>query len=233
MDFQKIYQYSKELKVLYVEDDDALREATYDAIEDYFLQVDTAQNGQIALEKYNDFYTTHNIYYDLVITDINMPVMDGISLIKELRKIHEEQPIIVVSAYNESSRLTDLIQVGITNFIMKPIAFAQLKDILYGNCRNISNQKKVIQQHLELADMNKNLDKKVKSLAQEIIFTQKISIETIANMVESYDDETGTHIKRIESYSSLLLNKMPISDDCPEELRDTVPFASLLHDIGK
>jgi len=233
MDFQKIYQYSKNLTVLYVEDDDTLRNATLEAIEDYFFMIDIAQNGQVALDKYNNFYKKNSINYDLVITDIKMPVMDGLSFIKELHKICKEQSIIVVSAYNESDRLTDLINIGISHFLMKPIAFDKLKSTLYQSCRNISNHKEVIQQREELEDINKNLDAKVKVLAKEILFVQKVSIETIANMVESYDDETGTHIKRIESYTSILLDKIPVSDDCPKDLRVTVPFASLLHDIGK
>ena len=233
MDFQKIYQYSKNLTVLYVEDDDALRNATLEAVEDYFLRVDVAENGQIALNKYNNYHQKKGLYYDLIITDIKMPVMDGLNFIKEIDKICSDQTVIVVSAYNESDRLTDLINIGISHFLMKPIAFDKLKNTLYQSCRNISNHKEVIEQRKELENINKNLDAKVKVLAKEILFVQKISIETIANMVESYDDETGTHIKRIEGYTSLLLDEVPVSDDCPQELRLTVPFASLLHDIGK
>jgi response regulator RpfG family c-di-GMP phosphodiesterase len=116
---------------------------------------------------------------------------------------------------------------------MKPIAFDKLKTTLYYSSRNISNHKEVIEQREELEKINKNLDAKVKFLAKEVLFVQKISIETIANMVESYDDETGSHIKRIESYTSLLLDKVSVSDECSQELKVTVPFASLLHDIGK
>ncbi len=233
MDFQKIYQYSKNLTVLYVEDDEILRNATYEAIEDYFIKVDVAENGHEALNKYNNYYQKNNLYYDLIITDVKMPVMDGLTLIKELHKICKEQTIIVVSAYNESDRLTDLINVGISHFLMKPIAFDNLKNTLYNSCRNISNHQEVIKYREELEDINKNLDTKVKFQAKEILFVQKISIETIANMIESYDDETGTHIKRIESYTSLLLDEIPSSGDSPEDLKVTVPFASLLHDIGK
>jgi len=233
MDFQKVFQYSKNLTILYVEDDEQLRSETYDVLEDFFEVVDISTNGKEALEKYLHYYEKKSQYYDLVITDINMPIMDGISLIKEIHKISEDQSIIVVSAYNESSRLIDLIHEGITNFVMKPIAPIQLMTMLHKTSKHICSQKQLQQYRLELENCNIDLDAKVQEQAKEIRFTQQLSIETIANMVESYDDETGTHVKRIEGYTQLLLDKIPLSDECPIELRESVAFASILHDIGK
>ena len=233
MDFQKVFQYTKDLKVLYVEDNKDLLLETYDVLEDYFLSVDSAENGKIALQKYKTYAQENSFYYDLVITDINMPVMDGMELIKNIHAIHHDQSIIVFSAYNESSRLTDLIQEGITNFVMKPIAPLQLMSILYKTTKSIYNQKELIKHQKEIEELNENLDAKVQEQAREILFTRQIAIETIVNMVESYDDETGSHIKRIEAYTQLMIDKVPNTSNCPKELRDSIPFASLLHDIGK
>jgi len=233
LDFEKVYQYSKDLTLLYVEDNKQLLEETYDILEDYFIHVDTALNGEEAIHQYNSYYKAHKKFYDLVITDINMPIMDGIGLIKELHKIHEEQGIIVVSAYNESERLTDLIHIGISNFIMKPIAPEQFMIMLHKTCKHISNQNELEKYHDELKNSNISLDEKIHCQEEEILYTQRISVQAIANMVESYDDETGTHIKRIEAYTSLFLDTIEISDEYSQALRATIPFASLLHDVGK
>jgi len=233
MNIQNILKYSKDLTILYIEDDAQLLEETREALEDFFYHVDVAQNGQIALEKYKDYYEKNAYYYDIIITDINMPVMNGVELIKEVHKINIEQSTIVISAYNDSERLIELINIGITNFIMKPLSPAQLMSILYQVTKQVNNQKQLISYRLKLEDMNKNLDKKVKEQAKEIIFTQKISIEAIANMVESYDDDTGTHVKRIEQYTALIVDYLPITDENSIEDRTTIPFASILHDIGK
>jgi DNA-binding NtrC family response regulator len=72
-----------------------------------------------------------------------MPRLDGKALIKEIKNINKEQPIIVVSAYNESDRLVELIRVGISNFVMKPIEMNQFLSMLYLACKNIVNQKKI------------------------------------------------------------------------------------------
>ncbi len=233
MNFQDILKYSKNLNVLYAEDDTELLMETTEALEDFFTYIDTAINGRVALDKYTEYYEKNNKYYDLIITDINMPVMNGVELIQEIHKINPEQVIIVISAYNDSSRLIELINIGITYFIMKPILPAQLMNILHQASKQISNQNELILYRRELEDINKYLDEKVKEQAREIIFTQQISIEAIANMVESYDDDTGTHVKRIEQYTSVIVNCMPISEDNPKEHVASIPFASILHDIGK
>jgi len=233
MNIHRILKYSKDLTILYVEDDKQLLEETKEALEDFFYRVDAAENGQVALEMYNHYYEKNTYYYDIIITDINMPIMNGVELIKEIHKINIDQSIIVISAYNESVRLIELINIGITNFILKPLSPSQLMSVLYQVSKQVNNQKQLIRYQKELEDMNKNLDEKVKEQAKEIIFTQKISIEAIANMVESYDDDTGTHVKRIEQYTSLIVNCLPITDQNPIENRITIPFASILHDIGK
>jgi len=233
MNLQDILNYSKDLNVLYAEDDEQLLQETGEALEDFFASVETASNGQIALQKFKEYYEKNAEYYDILITDINMPLMSGAELIKEIHKINIDQSVIVISAYNESSRLIDLINIGITHFIMKPLSPTQFMGVLYKSSKVVSNQKQLISYRKELEDMNKNLDEKVKEQAREIIFTQKVSIEAIANMVESYDDDTGTHVKRIEQYTSLMVNCLPITDENPIENRTTIPFASILHDIGK
>jgi len=233
MNLQDILEYSKDLNVLYAEDDSQLLQETSEALEDFFATAQTAENGLVALQKYKEYYEENSEYYDILITDINMPLMNGVDLIKEVHKINIDQSVIVISAYNDSSRLIELINIGITHFIMKPLSPTQLMSVLYQSSKLVSNQKQLIKYRRELEDLNKNLDEKVKEQAKEIIFTQKISIEAIANMVESYDDDTGTHVKRIEQYTTLMVNYLPITDENPIENRITIPFASILHDIGK
>lgn len=137
MNFKELYKHTKDLNILYVEDDEKLLDETFDVFDDLFHSVDTAVNGQDALEQYKDYYFLNSSYYDLVITDLSMPVMDGYTLIKELRRIYKDQNIIVISAHNNSSRLNQLKEVGVTNFIMKPMDAVQLMNTLYSSCKNI------------------------------------------------------------------------------------------------
>ena len=230
MDFQKIYQYSSGLNVLYVEDDKNIQQETVDILEGFFCDVSVADNGQEALEKYE----ADPKQYDLVITDINMPIMDGIKLIEHIHQIDMDQVVIVVSAHNEASRLIELIHLGISNFIMKPMAHDQLFHILYNTCKAVHNQKELIKYKDSLEVDNKSLVLELSQKNEEIMMTQQVSIEAIAEMVESYDDETGVHIRRIKSYVQTMVELLE-NDSDPEfqEVHDVLAFSSILHDIGK
>jgi YesN/AraC family two-component response regulator len=106
---------AKNKKVLIVDDDEQIVDIMADILKKSFGTVVTAYNGKEALEK----YTTDK--FDLVITDIRMPKMDGIELSIEIRRLHHEQAIIVASAHSDSEYLMDLISLGINDFILKPI----------------------------------------------------------------------------------------------------------------
>ena len=227
MDFSRLYKYAKDLSVLYVEDDDVLRGEIHEVLEEFFLHIDVAVDGLDALEKYEQYFSKKQIHYDLIITDLNMPKMDGDTFITKVHEIHEEQPVIVISAYNDSSRLMNMIQNGISNFILKPTVPAQLIDMLYKTCKNIAYKKLVDKHYLEVEDENITQALHISSQEEEILYTQQLSMETIANLVENYDDETGTHVKRIQSYTLLMLEHLDVMN------KDTIALASILHDIGK
>jgi putative two-component system response regulator len=233
MTFKDILDYSKSLTVLYAEDDIALNIATSEILGDLFKKVYSVQNGQEALQIYNDYYKENGSFIDIVITDINMPVMDGEKLIQEINKINEKNTIIVISAYNESSRLINLIHLGINNFVMKPIEHEQFIYILYKTSKAVYNEKNILKYQLELEELNKNLDDKVKVQAKEILLTQKVAIEAITRMIEEYDDDTGTHVKRIEAYSYFLCSKLNKDEQLANDIVESIGLASLLHDIGK
>ena len=75
IDNKIILENSKKLKVLYVEDDEQLKESTRKLFLNYFSVVDTAEDGLEGLEKYISYFDEVGEYYDLVISDISMPNM--------------------------------------------------------------------------------------------------------------------------------------------------------------
>lgn len=139
MDFNKVLQYSSELNILYVEDNGILLKATSEILEDFFTLVDTSTNGADALEKYNSYYEKTNQYYDLIITDLNMPIMDGETLIQNINQINKEQSIVVISAYNEAEKLKKLNDLGVTDFVFKPISPVLLMETLYKICKRLKS----------------------------------------------------------------------------------------------
>ncbi len=148
IDNKLILENSKSLNILYVEDDDILRESTSKLFSNFFNSVDTAVDGEDGLKKYRDYFTKTQMQYDIVISDINMPNMNGIKMCEEIKKICFEQIIIFITAFNEINYLHSAINIGINGFLTKPIEMKQLKKVLYTTTQIIAD-KKFMRQHYE------------------------------------------------------------------------------------
>ncbi len=133
-----LYNESKHLSILIVEDHLSLRTRIVEILSDLFAQVDEAQNGVDALKKYMAYQQQHGKYYDLVISDIQMPQMNGIDLTAEIYALHEEQPIVILSAHQDAKYLLALINFGVAQFITKPVEQDQMLQTLYHVCKKIN-----------------------------------------------------------------------------------------------
>jgi len=110
-----INPYLKNLTCLYVEDDDFIRESFVLMIKRYFKEVFVAENGKIGLE----LYQKHNP--DIIISDIRMPVMDGIEMAKKIKEINPNAYVIFVTAFSDSEYLKAAIELGVEGYLNKPI----------------------------------------------------------------------------------------------------------------
>lgn len=108
-------------KILYVEDEEAVRESVARALRRRTKEVVTAINGKDGLDKFlaNGF--------NIVLTDLEMPIMNGITMIEEIRKATSFQyPIIVITAYQDDDHFTPLADA----YIYKPINFEELESTI-------------------------------------------------------------------------------------------------------
>lgn len=135
---QLILEQTKRLSLLFVEDNEPFRTRIVRVLEDYFYRVDTAIDGIDALERYNNYYHLKQKHYDVVISDIRMPRMNGVELTSEIRATNENQPIIILSAHAETDYLLPLINLGVAQFITKPVQYPQMFDTLYKVCSKIN-----------------------------------------------------------------------------------------------
>ena len=150
--------FTKDLKILYAEDDLELQEETKIFFEILFSSVTIANDGLQALEKYK------KESFDIVISDIRMPSMDGIELATKIREINHEQCIIIISAYSSSDYLLKFINLNIRQFIQKPIDVDNMLATLYYTSKSIVNEKMVEEYRASLEESNKELTLKNKEL---------------------------------------------------------------------
>lgn len=108
------------LRVLYAEDDTETREELQSILELYVAELYIAKNGREGLDLYKKYFP------DIVITDIQMPEMNGLSMAADIRVLNSQQPIIILSAYNDVEYLFRALELGIQHYITKPISIERL-----------------------------------------------------------------------------------------------------------
>lgn len=139
-----LLDYTKNLSILFVEDHDELREGTTEILKSFFKVVESVDNGDKALKQYIQYKNTTSHYYDIILTDIQMPKLDGIELIKSIYKLNPSQAIIVLSAFDEAKYLIPLINIGVEQFIKKPIDYQELLKVLLDVSKNIYENKSTL-----------------------------------------------------------------------------------------
>lgn len=188
MDFElarEIRHLGSFINILYVEDDENVKEQVLKMLLKLFNSVDVAKDGLEAL----GMYELNS--YDLIITDIKMPNMNGVEFSQRVMEQNSEQAILLISAYRNSDDLLKLIELGVTGFILKPIDMKKFLTKLYTISKKIYASKMM---KLHYADMKEALSTRGSFLEEELynkdaltsLYNYKYFIETIrdSNHVE-------------------------------------------------
>lgn len=110
--------------VLYVEDDEILREEVTTFLKRRFKHVITAMDGKDGIEK----FTTYPV--DFIITDLKMPVMDGLEMAGAIRKLNASIPIVITTAMSDIELMQASIETGVDRYLIKPVDFDELTKAL-------------------------------------------------------------------------------------------------------
>jgi len=109
-----------DLSLLYVEDEATTREEVGQFLKRRVRTLVTAANGQEGLERFRACPP------DLVVTDIRMPVLDGLAMVGAIRALDREAQVVVTTAHSDTSFLMQAIEVGVDHYVLKPVAMEQL-----------------------------------------------------------------------------------------------------------
>ena len=142
VDYVLLEKYAENKDILFVEDDENIIKETKEFLELIFSKpIDIAKNGKEGIEKYIEFKNNNNKFYDIVITDIQMPIMNGIEFTKLVYKNNKEQLLIVLSAHSESNYLMELVNIGISHFVTKPLNHDEFVHVLYTKLKELEDKK--------------------------------------------------------------------------------------------
>ncbi len=134
----------KRINLLYVEDDPMIRSIFEKRLKKRVRKLFVGENGAKGLE----LFEKESI--DIVLTDINMPIMNGLEMIEKIRKQNPKIPIIIMSAHQESHYLLDAIHLNVTGYLTKPIDSGQLDETLQMQAKTILFEKECAQQYAVL-----------------------------------------------------------------------------------
>ncbi|WP_295055212.1 HD domain-containing phosphohydrolase [Sulfuricurvum sp.] len=217
---RQLSEYAKGMSVLYVEDESLIRLNTSLLLESIFSDVTTAENGRKGLELFE------KKKFDIVITDILMPEISGIAMIQKMKEINRLQHFIVTSACEESSYLLELINLGVAQFLLKPIQSEQIVQILYEVVKNIYNERKV---HEFTTQLKQDLLHQTTLLEQykEIVDLSSIVIKTDVNgniiyVNELFSKISGYSYEEIITHGHKLLRDPEINSELYEDLWKTI-----------
>ncbi len=112
------------ISVLFVDDNETIRQLYRRILEKHVNHLYIAENGSNGLE----LYLKHKP--DLVITDMVMPVMNGLEMVKEIKKIAPEAKFVVMSAYSEKDSFIESIHLGVDGYLMKPVEAKKLLSLI-------------------------------------------------------------------------------------------------------
>lgn len=216
IDIKELAKYTKNIKLLYVEDDFEIQEKMTKYLKKLFCVVEVAQNGVIGLEKFK------KEEFEIVITDISMPKMDGIDMINEMKKIKEDQVVLITTAHSESGYLMGAIHVHVDGYIIKPFNYDELNFELF------RASQKIYVMH-ENEDYKQHLKSMLFKEREKLSDNYEKTLYTMIELIEKRDTYTAGHSKRVATYCKMIAEEMGYSkEECV-----MIYQAGILHDIGK
>ena len=186
----------KKLSILYVEDDEILRKNYVSTLSLIFEEVIEANNYKNALELYDSNSP------DILLVDINLGNLSGIDLVKKIREIDLETPVVFLTAHSDNKYLLEAANLQIDGYIVKPLDLDKLQNAMKNCIKKINSQNivdiddeftyNIINQELLQNGVEIKLGKKVNQLLKLFIQNQNITITKEMIEDELWSDKTVT-----------------------------------------
>lgn len=205
------------IKLLLIDDENLIIQVLTDFLEDLDFDICSANNGKEGLEVLKQENP------DLVIVDLNMPVMDGFEFIQRAQENYSDVPIIVLSAIGVLDKAMDAVRVGAWDFISKPVSDMQIVHHTINKCLEKSQlirENQLYQSHLEQLVEKRTL---------QLLKSKRQIINCLGRAAEFKDNETGNHVLRVSHMCDVLSKGLGLDDEFRNLIKDAAP----MHDVGK
>jgi putative nucleotidyltransferase with HDIG domain len=167
--------------------------------------------------------------YDLVLSDIMMPGIDGLTLLDQICADHPGMPVVMLSAINDIHVVTHAFRRGAIDYLLKPFERAEFESIVMRGLEHgrLRKQNTTYRQNLESIVTSRT--GRLRSTMQDLERSYDITLEAMGDALDLRDEETEGHSRRVTAYTIVLAQAMGLEAD---ELR-VIARGAFLHDIGK
>ena len=208
-------KYYKNIKILYVEDDEIARENGIEYLENYFELIYDASDAIKALQLYEKYKP------DIIITDIQMPKLNGLEFVKRIRQKDKKTQIIIITAFCDKDYLLKAIELGLVKYLVKPVCEKEFEEALFLCVNSLQNNESNIiklDENSYFDIFNKNLlinEEIIKLRTKEILFLELliknknryVSYEEIENYVWSDSVMTKDALKTLVKNIKIKISK--------------------------
>lgn len=195
----------KNIKILYVEDDEIARENGVEYLQNFFETIYEASDAIVALQLYEKYKP------DIIITDIQMPKLNGLEFVKKIRQKDKKTQIIIITAFCDKDYLLKAIELQLVKYLIKPVKEKEFEEVLFLCVNSLQEDNSNIvklENEIYFDTFNKNLvikDEIVKLRAKEILFLELliknknryVTYEEIENYVWSESVMTKDALKTL------------------------------------
>ncbi len=217
--------------VLVIDDEPEIRQLMSELLESQGYHVRTAGEGSEGIAAFRKGRVR------VVISDIRMPNMDGLEVLRRVRDIDETVPVILVTGFGDFEYAVDALRKGAYDFLQKPIQAGILLNTVERAKEHCRLKRVEKDQPRILREQVLRKTRELQESYERIRAVQGNAIFTLAKLAEARDGETAGHLERIQLYTRILCAYMQdlqdYADILTDQYVDDLVMASVLHDIGK
>ncbi|MEA3354378.1 MAG: response regulator [Campylobacterota bacterium] len=187
-------EFLKTLTIMYVEDDESIRGSLGTMLKKIFGEVIICIDGNEGVQQFKHYTQDKNKQINAIVSDINMPNLNGIDMAKEIRELDTEIPIIYTTAHGESNYLMEAIKLKIAYYALKPINITELIQTISKICAVEHNKKLISKKEQQLTQYIKIMDQ----------ITTNFKVDRQGNIIEA--NEMLAEISEYTKEELLLMN---------------------------
>ena len=199
----------KNINILYVEDEDDVRNLTSSILSKFLKNVVHAANGKEGLELFEKYNNTPDSEFtiDLIVTDINMPKMNGLEMIREIHNIDYMIPTVITTAHSDADFLKEAIKLRVRGYVTKPLKIDDLIDTI-----RIAAEPKYLKDQLEILNKQLSIEVEEKTLElRSILDSQENMILVFNEYNVSSANKTFLEFFKLQTIEEFITNNKPIN----------------------